>query len=325
MSKLDNEYLKKNYSSTITFSSLSDRYYRWNKSNQKKIPNKNFDWNGCFDEPDYIGLKKSGSGYVYPNFHFLQFAFTHSEKTIDHDAPFNDFGLSKDKPVPPEKIILIQGFKDSLLAQLKRQAVELKKIDREIANVLKVYYYETEQAILEQQITDDERDKILLRLENTVKNIFKNYIQRGIDNKHLEKMLNNLPNKFVSEYLFTCQKNGILYLNQTKQTSINTALEMMLKIVPMEGILSKAFMGKIIISDIEFRKGSLTKSDIIQKAHDLKNNGMNVENMFLEMKNWLLTDVGFTNDELQYTFGFQFHEHEEAHHTFNKFVNKNRP
>lgn len=68
----------------------------------------------------------------------------------------------------------------------------------------------------------------------------------------------------------------------------------------------------------------LKRKEIIKKAHDLKNNGMSVENMFHEVKSWLLDELKFTNDELQHKYGFKFHDHEEAHHTFNKFVNKNR-
>lgn len=86
--------------------------------------------------------------------------------------------------------------------------------------------------------------------------------------------------------------------------------------------------GKKVSSDETGKKDhpreSISRRGIIDKAHSLKENGMSVEDMFLEMKKWLLTDLDFTNDQLEYRFGFRLHEHEEAHHTFNKFVNKNR-
>ena len=71
-------------------------------------------------------------------------------------------------------------------------------------------------------------------------------------------------------------------------------------------------------------KDKITREEILDKAHELKKNGMKDEPLFDHFKKWLFNDLGFTNPELKQRFNFELHEHEEAHKTFSRFVNKNR-
>ena len=83
-------------------------------------------------------------------------------------------------------------------------------------------------------------------------------------------------------------------------------------------------LDKHINSINSIQREKLTKDEIVQKALDLKNDGMKDEPLFNHFKEWLFDDLGFTNPELKKRFNFELHEHEEAHKTFSRFVNNYR-
>jgi len=350
--------LGKKYSYTIGNGGF---YYHWNKSNDRKLNNPDFNWNGYFDIPEPInyksshrptgktekvqfpGSKKHGiepvikeipqsepTGYLTPRFRFINIQINrYGFKGDEYKQALETFGISENGTIPPEKLPVISNYRDTLLKQLQRQAEQINELNRQIANVLKVYYYESEQAILKGDSDDypDQRVKDRNKVLRDIRNLFETLILRGAKTDLIERhsMLEKLKtNKYISDQLIDATIHGILTLSQKKDPLINMAIQLSHKINPLESVLEDAILSDRIKPNKEYLKENLSKGEIIQKAHDLKENGMKVEDMFNEMKNWLITELEFSNDELQYRFGFRFHEHGEAHDTFNKFVNKNR-
>ena len=340
-------------------------YYHWNESNDRKLNKPDFNWNAYFDIPEPInykssqrptgktekiqfpGSKKNGiepvfkdipqtepTGYLTPRFKFINIQINkYGFKGDDYNKALETFGIDENETIPPDKLPVISNYRDTLLKQLHRQAEQLNELNRQIANVLKVYYYESEQAILKGNVDEYSDKEIGKRVKDrsnilrNIRNLFEALILSGAKSDLIDRhsMLEKLKkNKYISEHLIDSTIHGVITLSKKKDPLINMAVQLAYKINPLESILEDAFLNDRIRPNKEYLKENISKGEIIQKAHDLKENGMKVENMFQEMKKWLITELGFSNNELQYKFGFRFHEHEEAHHTFNKFVNKNR-
>ena len=310
-------------------------YYYWNKSNDKELIKPGFNWSGYLNIPEPISFKSKNTkiGYLTPRFDFISVQFNRYDyKGDQYRSVLELFGLKEESIIPPEKVPLISNYRDTLLKQLKRQEKEITKFDVQIANILKVYYYETEQATFSNLENESEKEQ-RIRVTNwgeilhNIKGLFQSLITKGASSeltKNHWRLKELRKNKYISEHLIYATIHGVLTLSKKKDPLIDMAVHLAHKINPLESILEDAFLSDRIKPNIEYLKENLSKGEIIQKAHNLKENGMKVENMFHEMKRWLITELDFSNDELQYRFGFRFHEHEEAHDTFNKFVNKNR-
>ncbi len=340
-------------------------YYYWNKSNDRKLDNPDFNWKGYFDIPEPInyksshrptgktemvkfpGSKKHGiepvikeipqsepTGYLTPRFRFINIQINrYGFKGDEYKQALETFGISENGTIPPEKLPDISNYRDTILKQLHRQAEQLNKWNRELANVLKVYYYESEQAILKgnpDEYSDEEIKQRARDRSNVLKNLrnlFEALILRGAKTDLIERhsMLEKLKeNKYISEHLIDATIHGVLTLSQKKDPIIDMAVQLAHKINPLENILEDAFLNDKVRPSKDYLRDNLTKDEIVQKALDLKNDGMKDEPLFNHIKKWLFNDLGFTNSELKMRFNFELHKHEEAHKTFSRFVNNYR-
>lgn len=339
-------------------------YYHWNKSNDRQLIPMGYNWSGDFDIPEPIYFESSHrstgklkkvefpavkelnqekrtvefpqtkpTGYLTPRFSFInaQF-FIYDNKGDEYERALELFDIKEEETISPDKIPLISNYMGALHNQLNRQAQELTNLNRQIANVLKVYYYESEQLALNnlKNISIEERKRKgndWGDISHNVKSLFQSLVTKGASSELIEThwMLEELKNNsYVSEHLIEATIHGILTLSKKKDPLINMAIQLAYKINPLESILEDAFLNNRIRANKDYLKENLTRVEIIQKAHDLKDNGMSVEKMFIEIKKWLQTDLGLNNEELQYRFGFQLHTNEIAHDSFNRFVNENR-
>lgn len=335
-------------------------YYKWTKKNDK-LNKPNFNWNEYFENPkpisyksttrvtgiekidvrglpnfkdDFIEVNQTApSGYMLPSFDFINIPYSKfTDKGEGYRVALELFGLYENDSIKPDIIPLISSYRDTLFVQLNRQIEEINRINSEISDVLKVYYYESENSLNkkysesnsedEKQNIADDRIKILTEL----KNFFKIPILGGAGSDIIKAswLKRFKTNTYVSNHIIESTLYGIDLLTVNRDPILNMSVEIAKKITPLESILEDAFLNNKIRAHKDYLKENLTQAEIIQKAHELRDNGMNVLNMFHEMKKWLLTELGFTNDELVYNFGFRFHEHEDAHTTFSRFVNKNR-
>jgi hypothetical protein len=171
------------------------------------------------------------------------------------------FGISENGTIPPEKLPVISNYRDTLLKQLHRQAEQLNEWNREIANVLKVYYYESEQAILKgsaDEYSDEEIEQRVKERSNVLRNIrnlFDALILSGAKTELIERhsMLEKLKeNKYISEHLIDATIHGVLTLSKKKDPIIDMAVQLAHKINPLESILEDAFLSDRIKSKIQF-------------------------------------------------------------------------
>jgi len=268
-------------------------YYQWNNSNDRKLNKPDFNWNGYFDIPEPInyksshrptgktekvqfpGSKKHGiepvikevpqsepTGYLTPRFRFINIQINrYGFKRDEYKQALETFGISENGTIPPEKLPVISNYRDTLLKQLHRQAEQLNEWNREIANVLKVYYYESEQAILKgsaDEYSDEEIEQRVKQRSNVLRNIrnlFDALILSGAKTELIERhsMLEKLKeNKYISEHLIDATIHGVLTLSKKKDPIIDMAVQLAHKINPLESILEDAFLSDRIKSKIQF-------------------------------------------------------------------------
>jgi len=282
--------LGKKYSYTIGNGGF---YYHWNKSNDRKLNNPDFNWNGYFDIPEPInyksshrptgktekvqfpGSKKHGiepvikeipqsepTGYLTPRFRFINIQINrYGFKGDEYKQALETFGIDENGTIPPEKLPVISNYRNTLLKQLQRQAEQLNKWNRQIANILKVYYYESEQSILKGYPDEYSNEEIKQRAKDrnkvlrNIRNLFDALILSGAKTELIKchSMLEKLKdNKYISEDLIDATIHGVLTFSQKKDPVIDMAVQLANKINPLESILEDAFLSDRIKSKIQF-------------------------------------------------------------------------
>lgn len=309
-------------------------FLKWNEENQTDSHNdNNFNWSNCFEIPDTFTYKSTNlkteankiekTGYLIPHFNNINSSFT----KLDYIELLAHLSIKPNQSIEFDKISNIKIYRDMVEKQLLRQVKVIASLNLEIVRVLKVFYYHVE---TELQIGNNSlpiNQKLWSDFTVDLKELFQTLLVIDVENfidTQWEKFFTE--NSTVPKYIRKTTRNGLITILENKKPIKIIAEKLAGKLFIIESILEDAFLNSKLKSEDQILihlKDQVSKKDIVQKANTLKVNGMSVEDMFNEIKKWLLTDLGFTNSELQYRFGFRFHEHEEAHHTFNKFVNDN--
>lgn len=282
-------------------------YYHWNKSNDRQLIPMGYNWSGDFDIPEPIYFESSHrstgklkkvefpavkelnqekrtvefpqtepTGYLTPRYSFInaQF-FVYDDKGDEYQNALEIFEINEEDVIPPEKIPLISNYMSALHNQLVRQVQEISKLDRQIANVLKVYYYESEQLTLNnlKNISIKERNKKINDwgdISQNVKSLFQSLITKGASSELIENhwMVGELrKNSYVSDHLIEATIHGILTLSKKKDPLINMAVQLAHKINPLESILEETLLNDRVKSKVQFemdeRKKLLPDPEIV--------------------------------------------------------------
>lgn len=116
---------------------------------------------------------------------------------------------------------------------------------------------------------------------------------------------------------------GIAYLHNTIQTPAHNTRTVNHVFVKTVSLRQKEDLESLLESEYSERpddiKKKLNRDDIFKKASSLKENGMNVNPMFEEIKKWLIDDLGFTEEEIKKRYNISLNNPQ----SFNRVVNKN--
>lgn len=265
-------------------------YYKWSRLNDK-LNKPDFNWSNYFEIPepisykstlrvtgkekidvrnfkqydqDYIETNKTEpSGYMMPVFVFINIPYSkYTDKGDAYKKSLELFELSENESIAPQKIPLLSSYRDTLLTQLERQAKEINRINIEIANVLKVYYYESDRATLKGDSGDCTEEEINKRVNDrreilrNLKNFFQIPILGGAGSdiimaswiKKFEE------NNYVSPHIIESTQYGIELLSEKRDPILKMAVEIAKKITPLESILEDAFLSDRIKSKKEFQE-----------------------------------------------------------------------
>lgn len=103
------------------------------------------------------------SGFIIPEYTFLNSLHDVYESESTYLEVLKEFDIEDTHQISPKKFTAISNYRDVLHDQINRQAIAISNINREIRNVLKVYYYELEKAMFltkKKALTDSTINKI---------------------------------------------------------------------------------------------------------------------------------------------------------------------
>ncbi len=304
--------------------SFRSSYWDDDKIRVEKFPHREFERN----------RKLRKTGYVLPHFDFIDFPLRSESKSENYSKILKQFDLDKSLEIPPEKVPVLNAYKNTLFTQIERQIEALKTINNSIKNIIKVAVFEGTKLYdqKKQSVSGKELYKLNSINQHSIEKlnqVFSN-ICKGASSSSVRESLNEYINfhkcfpfqNIAPDFLYESTKFGVLYHldKKDREVIIEVSLRLILDVYALESILQDAFLNNKIKTSLEYEKQSLTKDIILQKGNELKEAGMKVENVFEKIKSWLFDELNFDNKELKTRFGFKLHEHESAHESFNKLL-----
>lgn len=259
----------KKYSKYSDTSSGGGIYHRWSKYNDELIENPQFNWSGIFELPEdlsYINTyRKTGkiipdkigdkavkyaetvkTGYLRPKFEFLSFRVS----SDDFDQLLSRLNLKIGEEISFQQIPVITSYRDSLLNQMNRQASEINRLNAEIASVLKVYYFESEEeakTLIKNANTKPEKEALsrsFLKSIREIRNIF-SVLKGGIHSEEIQKTQIHeyiSSNQFIDDYLKETTLFGIQYLSEKKDPLLDISEKFAKEIYVLESVIEDKFL-----------------------------------------------------------------------------------
>lgn len=245
----------------------------------------------------YIGQNFTvPTGYVIPKYNFLSYKLNASVSyykpdsavyTVNKEAYNNAiklFSIEKNSKITPKQYTDIGNYRDLLHRQIERQANQSQNIDREIADILKIYYYESERAIVKAKMREQSKNKITIieldwhSIKQGLSELYQVKIQGGmglqdIKNENIQLLESTkkeykksvykyhefnpfrLDNdKYIPTEILKYILNGYQEYMKQKDILISTTLPLVKKIEPLESLLEDFFFDRSIKSVEEYTR-----------------------------------------------------------------------
>jgi len=298
------------------------------------------------------------TGYMISNYIFISCNLMFiSSDDISYKDTLNLFWLDEKGRITVNTYTEIGNYRNILHSQIERQANAVQDINREIADVFKVYYYETERAIVLAKLNEQSNEvieqinKYWHNLKFGLRGLFRRIVQTGMSLKQyygliefIKKNINDSSEavddlsstsfliektKYIPEDILNHIMCGFYALMEKKEPIIETSVLLAEKILPLESILEDFFRNRNVKSTEDFidwfksqRKVTMPEDrikekDIICRAIELKDQKKSVQYLYDYMRKWLLDGEGFT--EITFKKNFRFGITDPL--TFNRIIN----
>ena len=230
---------------------LDQAYLSWNKTNDSKIKNPNFNWYDIFDaEPYLTRLSLVSEGYAFIQMQIASKRFTknfHEERHKRYNEYIKSLKLGED--TPPMILASLDGLFKQIYRQLQNQIDEMERIDTDIQRVLKVYLYECEQQI---QPTEENKGD-LFQMINDIRRLYQVGIRvlcmpDLLADKWLPKRMNR---QYVPAPIAKSTTAGILHLCRKKEKVLIQAVPLFEKLLHLENLKYYALNDMPIVTDDE--------------------------------------------------------------------------
>lgn len=187
------------------------------------------------------------TGFVRPLFRFISMRLISVEESKeDYRRVAGQFDLSSS---PIDLIGQMSAYRNALFLQVQRQATEAWRINQEIAEVLKVFYYQTGQGVNnlpKVELAEKLRsDRPLVFYE--IRQLFDEAIVGGarIENLKSRWIPENIEaNCFVSDQLREATAGRLLSLVRSREPILQIAEKLARNILPLETLLEHLLTGK---------------------------------------------------------------------------------
>ncbi len=249
-------------------------YYEWNTAKEKDF-SPGFNWNSVFRMKESISFKSTirttgekekrnlgdriieipvtePTGYLRPEFNFINKLFyNYSINKDEYEAVLKLFSIKHNQKVNAEKIPFISAYRDTLLNQIKRQIEGIEKINSEIINVLKVFYYEGEIATLKGDTSEYSIEEIKARTNyfteknHQIKLFFEVLIAPGAKSDLIEnhRLTNEMLNhSYLGDDIINPTLNGIITFTKKRDPLLVVSAKLVSTVIAIESILEDVFM-----------------------------------------------------------------------------------
>jgi hypothetical protein len=262
-----NEPIMKSMENGFNYSQVESTfgtYFIWNSEYDEKLVEEygeEFSWDKIFSSHPYIELftlneidvdnrtdveSQYIDGYVYPDFPFISYSNygKYNTEEIYETLATKYFELKKNEFIPTDKVSEITSFRNALIDQIKRQAEVCNKYDNQIADVLKVFWYEVDQIILTNENINDEesrRQELLIVVQELFDNCCK-----GISFKKLTDEFGLLIDdlKFAPRKIIKSIKAGLNAILKNKEPIIDLSTKLHVRLLAVEYLLYQALNSK---------------------------------------------------------------------------------
>jgi len=231
-----------------------EKYFELPKPIEWSSPNRNVEktfypnsiriWQdiGAFEHNEF-----NGNGYIRPYFRFIKSrrALVRESKE-DYRRVIEQIDLDKTQM---DLINQVSNYRNTLFQQIQRQAIEVWRINKEIAEMLKVFYFETGQAV---RSLPNQEWKLISRPDRPlifyeIRNLFNEAVVGGADTESLQSYW--VPekvesNQFVPDQLNQATAHGLLSLSGKREPILKIAEQLARVILPLETVLENLITGK---------------------------------------------------------------------------------
>lgn len=187
------------------------------------------------------------SGYIRPYFRFIKMRRALvRERKEDYRRVKEQIDLNKPHM---DLVNQVSSYRNTLFQQIQRQATEAWRINQEIAEMLKVFYFETGQAV---RSLANQDPKLISRpgrplIFNEIRHLFNEAIVGGADTESLQSYW--IPekvesNRYVADQLSRATVHGLLSLSRKREPILKIAEQLVRVILPLETVLENLITGK---------------------------------------------------------------------------------
>jgi hypothetical protein len=259
-------------------------YYKWNTDKEKEFK-PGFNWNGVFKMKDSISFKSTiratgekekrdfgdriieipitePTGYLRQEFNFINKLFyNYSRNTDEYKNLLQVFSLVEMENIKPEVIPLISGYRDALMIQINRQVKAVGKLNSEIIEVLKVFYFEGEKETLKGNTSDYTTEELTLRghyfteKNHQIKLFVEVLIAPGAKSDLIEnhgltnKMLNH---SYLGDDITQPTLNGIITLTKQRDPLLIVSAKLASTVTALDSILEDIFLNDRVKSNEQY-------------------------------------------------------------------------
>lgn len=239
------------------------------------------------DQSDYYEIpEREATGYIIPEYDFLNHKlkklgfYSVKDTELAYSEALNLLELTPDSKITVAKYAEIGNYRNTLFEQIKRQANAVYNINKVIADVFKVYYFESEKAVILAKLNEDSEEKLIQidldwrEIKNNLSEHFGRRVQMGMsledikesfesafklaettgfhypESKYFEK--NKI--KYISKEIHESVMGGYRALMKEKEPLMEKAATIYRKISPLESLLEDFLFENKIKTSEEFSK-----------------------------------------------------------------------
>lgn len=258
-------------------------YYRWSSGNDKQFGTSN-NWGNIFIKEEPISFKSTTkvtgkkkldfgdrvfettitepTGFLRPEFNFVKHLFyNYARNTDEYRNLLNVFSVTEGENIKAETIPLISNYRDTLMNQIQRQIDGIEKINSDIIDVLKVFYYEGKTETLKGYPDEYSSEEADIRGEyfhekiQQIKSFVDSLIFLGTNSDSIKKSILTeelLEHDYLGKDIIEPTFTGIITLAKQRDPILIVSAKLTSTITALESLLEDIFLNDRVKSNEQY-------------------------------------------------------------------------